>query len=98
MQENQMSHEDSLAGHALSSRKPKAQKKDSKKEVHKMHITKAHGGYHIVHEHTDPAAHPQEEHVAPDMASLQEHVGEHMGEPEAGAEPGAQAAAQPEAE
>jgi hypothetical protein len=86
-----MNHEDSLAGHALSSRKKPA--KAGKKEVRKMHVTKAHGGYHIVHEHADPAAHPQEEHVAPDMAALQGHMQEHMGEPS----PGEEQSAAPEA-
>lgn len=79
-------HTDSLAGHALSSRSKPKSAKASKKEVRKMHITKAHGGYHIVHEHTDPMAHPPEEHVAPDMAALHDHMEQHMGEPNPGEE------------
>jgi hypothetical protein len=90
-----MNHTDSLAGHALSSRsKPKNAK--ATKKVRKMHITKAHGGYHIVHEHDDPIAHPAEEHVAPDMAALHEHMEEHMGEPNPGEQ--AQGAPAPEDE
>jgi hypothetical protein len=87
-----MNHTDSLAGHALSSRSKSKSARASKKKVRKMHITKAHGGYHIVHEHEDPVAHPAEEHVAPNMAALHDHMEEHMGEPN----PGEQEAESPE--
>jgi hypothetical protein len=85
---------ESLAGHALSTRSKPKSAKAGKKQVHKMHITKAHGGFHIVHDHADPSAHPPEEHVAPDMETLQGHVAEHMGEPDG---EGAQAAPDPAA-
>lgn len=73
-------------------RKPRKAKKVVK------HITtrKAKGGYIAENHHTEPGEHPMEEHVLPDMASLQGHMEDHMGSPEAGA-PDAEAAPEPQA-
>lgn len=83
----------------VSGRKPRK----SKKVVKHITTRKAKGGYIAENHHTEPGDHPMEEHVLPDMATLQGHMQDHMGEPEgapdadAGAPPEVQPQAMPQA-
>ena len=66
--------------------KKKSSKGGSKKKVHKMHIRHAkNGGYIVEHEFKGTPGEPapeSEEHTAPDMDALQDHVAEHMAPPQ----------------
>lgn len=59
-------------------------KSSSKKHPHEMHIKRAHsGGFIVTHHHKmgDDGAMPEtEDHVLPDTAALQAHVGDNMGD------------------
>jgi hypothetical protein len=75
-------------------------KKGAKKKVHVMHIRKAaNEGYIATHDFEKPqgggdmgdmSTPPSEDHVLPNIAALQDHVGDHMGPQEEEPEPPAQ--------
>jgi hypothetical protein len=80
---NMMHHAMSLASTALSH--PDMEEKEPpmpKKSVKEMHIRKGKsGGFIMEHHHAAPAVHPMEEHTAPDMDALHDHMDQHMGQP-----------------
>lgn len=55
------------------------------KEIDHLKIRKAKTGGHIVeHHHTSPGMHKMEEHVAPTMKALHDHIDSHYGSPTVG--------------
>ena len=73
---NMMHHAMSLASTALSH--PDMEEKEPpmpKKSVKEIHIRKGKsGGFIMEHHHAAPAVHPMEEHTAPDMDALHDHM------------------------
>lgn len=73
---------------ALASKPAKKAPKAGKKVVRHMHITKAKGGYHIIHKHDNPehdqAPEEQAGHMAANTDALHDHIEEHFGEPNPG--------------
>lgn len=55
------------------------------KEIKEIRIRKGKSGGHIIeHHHTHPEHHPVEEHVAPTMDALHDHMEDTMGAPNLG--------------
>lgn len=56
-----------------------------KKELDHMTLRKAKTGGHIIeHHHTEPGAHKMEEHLAPNMSALHDHIEKQYGSPNVG--------------
>ncbi len=70
--------------------KPKSKGKKGAKKPHKMVIRKAHDNSYIIEHHHKPSdkeAPEVDEHTAPDMQGLLDHVQNHMAGPEEEQEP-----------
>ena len=86
------SEKSSRASHVMGGRSKKSGKKSSKKP-HSIHVRRGKSGGFIAEHHfknTDPGEmNPEpEEHVLPDISSLQDHMAQHMGDqPDQQAEP-----------
>lgn len=93
----------SVLGGSKPTKKSGGKKSGGKHKVKRMTIHHAkNGGYIISHDMENEPDEPgessdPEEHIAPDMNSLQGHVAEHMAQPEAGPEPSPSPAGAPPA-
>ena len=80
--------------------KSKSKSKSGSKKPHELHIRRGHsGGFIVKHSHKMDAdtgeMPPEEEHVLPDLSSLQNHVADNMGDQGAAPAPEAAPAAGP---
>ena len=90
--------EDNMADSKVFDMVPGRSTKKPAKAIHKIEIRKSHDGKHIlVHKHHHPTHHPDEEHVATDMAGLHDHLDANPVEAQAPPMPGEAPAGAPSA-